>query len=108
MTLVSMPEQPRAPQPQIKMIYQPKKGGLLLMANNIEPLPPNKVYELWLLPANGGTPMPAGTFKPDTSGNAMMNHPMAAGMEAKAFAVTIEPEGGSQTPTMPIKMMTVS
>jgi len=36
-----------------------------------------------------------------------MNHSMAAGMEAKAFAVTIEPEGGSQTPTMPIKMMTV-
>jgi len=107
MTLVSMPEQPRPPQQQIKMIYQPKKGGLLLMANNMEPLPPNKVYELWLLPMNGGAPMPAGTFKPDTSGNAMMNHSMTAGMEAKAFAVTIEPEGGSQTPTMPIKMMTV-
>lgn len=107
MTLVSMPEQPRPPQPQIKMIYQPKKGGLLLMANNMEPLPPNRVYELWLLPANGGAPMPAGIFKPDTSGNAMMNHSMAAGMDAKAFALTIEPEGGSQTPTMPIKMMTV-
>jgi len=26
-------------------------------------------------------------------------------MEAKAFALTIEPAGGSQTPTMPIKMM---
>ena len=61
-----------------------------------------------LLPMNGGAPMAAGTFRPDTSGNAMMNHSMAEGMEAKAFAVTIEPEGGSQTPTMPIKMMTVS
>lgn len=108
MTLVSMPEQPRPPQPQIKMVYQPKKGGLLLMANNMEPLPANKVYELWLMPANGGAPMPAGTFKPDAGGNAMMNHSMTAGMEARAFAVTIEPEGGSQTPTMPIKMMTVS
>src|SRR5947209_2074904 len=105
MTLVSMPVQ--KPQPQIKMIYAPKKGGLLLMASNMEPLPADKVYELWLLPANGSAPMPAGTFKPDTSGNAMMNHSMAAGMEDKAFAVTIEPEGGSQTPTMPIKMMTV-
>lgn len=78
------------------------------MANNMEPLPANKVYELWLMPANGGAPMPAGTFKPDAGGNAMMNHSMTAGMEARAFAVTIEPEGGSQTPTMPIKMMTVS
>jgi anti-sigma-K factor RskA len=95
------------PQPQIKMIYAPKKGGLLLMANNLEPLPPNKVYELWLIPPSGA-PMPAGTFKPDAGGNAMMDHDMPSGMDAKAFAVTIEPEGGSQTPTMPIKMMPAS
>jgi len=93
------------PQPEIKMIYSPNKAGLLLMASNMEPLPPDKVYELWLLPARGGAPMPAGTFKPDSSGNAMMQHLMETGMEAKAFALTIEPAGGSQTPTMPIKMM---
>jgi anti-sigma-K factor RskA len=27
------------------------------------------------------------------------------GVEAKGFAVTVEPEGGSATPTMPIKML---
>jgi hypothetical protein len=93
------------PQPQIKMIYSPRKGGLLLMANNLDPLPPEKVYELWLLPMHGGDPVPAGTFKPKTNGSAMMDHSMTAGIEAKAFAITIEPEGGSQTPTMPIKML---
>jgi anti-sigma-K factor RskA len=93
------------PQPQIKMIYSPRKGGLLLMANNLDPLPQDKVYELWLLPMNGSAPMPAGTFKPQSDGSAMMDHSMTAGIEAKAFAITVEPEGGSQTPTMPIKML---
>jgi Anti-sigma-K factor rskA/Putative zinc-finger len=93
------------PQPQIKMIYSPRKGGLLLMANNLDPLPQDKVYELWLLPMNGSAPMPAGTFKPQSNGSAMMDHSMTAGIEAKAFAITVEPEGGSQTPTMPIKML---
>jgi hypothetical protein len=93
------------PQPQIKMIYSPRKGGLLLMANNLDSLPQDKVYELWLLPMNGSAPMPAGTFKPQSDGSAMMDHSMTAGIEAKAFAITVEPEGGSQTPTMPIKML---
>lgn len=102
-TLVSMNT---PPQPQVKTIYGPKMGRLLLMANNLEPLPANKVYELWLLPTSGPAPIPAGTFKPDAKGKAMMDHSMeTAGIAAKGFAITIEPEGGSQTPTMPIKMM---
>lgn len=90
-------------QPQAKTVYAPSKG-LLLMANNMEQLPQNKVYELWLLRADGGAPMPAGTFRPDPSGNVLMHHPMRSSIQAKAFAITIEPEGGSQTPTMPIVM----
>jgi hypothetical protein len=35
----------------------------------------------------------------------VMNPPLPIGLEAKAFAVTIEPEQGSATPTMPILMM---
>jgi anti-sigma-K factor RskA len=34
-----------------------------------------------------------------------MHHPMREAIQAKAFAITIEPEGGSQTPTMPIRMI---
>lgn len=94
------------PQPHATTIYGPKMGRLILMAHNIEPLPLNKVYELWLLPASGAAPMPAGTFKPNEKGEVMMDHSMeASGIEAKGFAITIEPEGGSQTPTMPIKMV---
>jgi hypothetical protein len=34
-----------------------------------------------------------------------MNPPLPAGVEAKAFAITIEPEQGSTTPTSDIIMM---
>ena len=93
------------PQPLMKMIYSPQKGSLILMATNAPPLPENKIYELWLLPADGGKPMAAGWFKTDSNGHAMMFHTMEiAGINARGFAVTIEPSGGSPTPTMPIVM----
>lgn len=93
------------PQPHASAFYSPKMGRLLLMASNLDPLPEKKTYELWLLPKDGA-PMPCGTFWPDAKGDAMMDHPLSeAGIEAKGFAITIEPEGGSQTPTMPIRMI---
>lgn len=91
------------PQPQGKAVYVPRSGQLVFMAGSMAPLPAGKAYELWLLPMSGAPPMPAGMFKPDSSGSAMvMMPPLPAGTEAKAFAVTIEPESGSPTPTMPI------
>jgi anti-sigma-K factor RskA len=92
-------------QPQMKMIYSPQKGSLLLMASNTPALPEDKIYELWLLPADGSAPMAAGWFKPDGKGNGMIFHKLkTAGIDAKGFAVTVEPAGGSQTPTSPIVM----
>lgn len=89
-------------QPQVKTIYQKDQGHVLLMASNLEPIPDNKVYELWLIPMSG-EPMPCGTFRIDHHGNSMMMHAMeTAGIEAKAFAVTVEPVGGSKTPSSPI------
>jgi anti-sigma-K factor RskA len=92
------------PQPQIKTVYSKQQGALLLMASNLTPLPENKIYQVWLLPADGGAPMSAGWFKPDSKGNGMMFHKMSSGLNAKGFAVTIENAGGSQTPTPPIVM----
>jgi anti-sigma-K factor RskA len=93
------------PQPQGKVMYVKDRASLIFLASNM-PMPPSqKMYELWLIPMKGA-PMPAGMFKPDAHGSAMViNPPLPAGMEAKAFAITIEPEAGSPTPTMPIVMM---
>lgn len=93
------------PPPYGNAIYSRQRGGLIFVAGNLHNLPPQKAYELWLIPKQGA-PLPAGVFKPDARGWAMVvNPPLPTGVEAKAFAITIEPEQGSQTPTMPIIMM---
>jgi hypothetical protein len=102
---LTLVKQQAPPQPQIKTVYSKQQGSLLLMASNLPLLPENKIYELWLLPADNGAPMPAGWFKPDSKGNGMMFHAMQSpGIGAKGFALTIEPAGGSLKPTMPIVM----
>jgi hypothetical protein len=87
------------PQPQGKVMYVRGSGMVVFLASNIPPAPPQKAYELWLIPANGA-PIPAGVFKPDAGGAAAVVHPpLPIGVEAKAFAITIEPEAGSSAPT---------
>jgi anti-sigma factor RsiW len=93
------------PQPQGKAIYVRDRSSLVFIASNLPAVPPQKAYELWLIPTNGA-PIPAGVFKPDSQGSAaVIEPPLPAGVTAKAFALTIEPEQGSATPTMPIVMM---
>jgi anti-sigma-K factor RskA len=93
------------PQPQGKVIYVRDRASLIFLASNLRTLPPQKAYELWLIPTSGA-PIAAGVFKPDAHGSAtVINPPLPAGVEAKAFAMTVEPEQGSSTPTMPIVMM---
>ena len=88
------------PQPQGKAIYVKSRGSLVFLANNLPALPPQKTYELWLIPASGAAPVPAGIFKPDARGSAtVVNPPLPAGTEAKTFAITVEPESGSPAPT---------
>ena len=93
------------PQPQGKAFYLRNRNSLVFLANNMPPLPPQKAYELWLIPTKGN-PIPAGVFKPDSRGSAtVVNPPLPAGTEAKAFAITVENESGSAAPTSPILMM---
>jgi len=84
------------PRPRGKAIYQRRNRNLIFFASNLPPLPAEKIYELWLFPANGGAPIAAGLFRPDARGSAtVVNPPLPEGVEAKNFAVTLEPESGS-------------
>jgi hypothetical protein len=86
-----------------RAVYLPARGGLVFQANNLKKLPEGKTYELWVIPANGSAPIPAGLFRPDAAGNASVMLPQIPwGVPAKAFGVTIEKDGGSETPTAPI------
>ena len=91
------------PLPSGRAVYLASRGALIFQASNLNPLPQNKTYELWVIPANGSRPIAAGLFKPDAAGNAaVVLPPIPAGVLAKAFGVTIEKAGGSDTPTLPI------
>ncbi len=91
------------PAPSARAVYLASSGGLILEASNMAPLPEHKAYALWVIPANGKAPIPAGLFWPDASGSASLVMPkLPAGVPAKAFGVTVESAQGSPWPTSPI------
>lgn len=91
------------PEPTGHAVYLAENGGLIFQGNDLAALPENKTYELWVIPANGQAPIPAGLFRPDAAGSAsLVLPPLPKGVEAKAFGVTIEKAEGSLTPTAPI------
>jgi hypothetical protein len=100
---VTLTETKQAARPVGHATYLPGKGALIFVASNLHPVAPAKTYELWLIPANGKAPIPAGLFRPDSTGSAsVVLPPIPLGVEAKGFGVTIEDAQGSQTPTLPI------
>jgi hypothetical protein len=100
---VTLTEGKATAQPSARATYLPERGALILLATNLKPLPEGKAYELWVIPANGKAPVPAGVFHPDSMGTAtLVLPPLPAGIAAKAFGVTIEKAGGADSPTMPI------
>jgi anti-sigma-K factor RskA len=96
---VSLTSQKAAKEPTGTAIFSPARKRMMLMASNLPAAPVGKAYELWVIPINGA-PIAAGVFKPDEHGNAViMDHPMPEGVVAKAFAITVEDESGSDKPT---------
>lgn len=90
-------------QPTGRAFYLADRGALIFQANNLKQLSEDRAYELWVIPANGTAPIPAGLFRPDPAGNAsLVLPPIPSGLSAKAFGVTIEKAEGSATPTLPI------
>ena len=99
---VSLSPQTTLHQPTATAIFSRAHKRMMFMASNLPAVPHGKAYELWIIPVSGA-PIAAGVFKADEHGNAiMMDHPMPEGVEAKAFAITVEDEAGSDKPTSPV------
>jgi anti-sigma-K factor RskA len=91
------------PAPTAHAVYLADRGALMMEANNLKPVPAGKTYELWVIPASGAAPVPAGIFTPNAEGYASVVLPqLPSGIPAKAFGITIENAGGAATPTLPI------
>jgi anti-sigma-K factor RskA len=91
------------PAPTAHTVYLAERGALVMEASHMAPAPAGKAYELWVIPADGAAPLPAGTFRPNAEGYASLVLPkLPSGVAAKAFGITLENASGSSTPTMPI------
>jgi Anti-sigma-K factor rskA, C-terminal len=91
------------PEPSGRVVYLADRGGLIFQGSNLAALPADKTYELWVIPANGTAPIPAGLFRPDATGSASVVMPaLPKDVPAKAFGITMEKAEGSATPTAPI------
>jgi anti-sigma-K factor RskA len=85
-----------------KVFVNPPQG-VLLIASELPQTPAGKTYEMWVVPKGGKAPLPAGTFQAGAGGNAMHIQRGAVDVnDAAAVAVTLENEGGSAAPTLPI------
>jgi anti-sigma-K factor RskA len=101
---VTLREKPQViKSPEGHTIYSAMTGKLIFTASNMPTPPPGKAYELWVLPVAGGAPIPAGTFTPDTQGNAaIIFPPLPTNVQASGFGVTVENAAGSPAPTSAI------
>jgi hypothetical protein len=97
MVAVKMPAAPTSPSPgSMATIYWNKSTkDVFLLLNNMPQPESGKQYQLWAIV--GGKPVDKGVFNMNDAGALikMKNTP-----EAEAFAVTLEKQGGSPTPTM--------
>jgi anti-sigma-K factor RskA len=92
------------PDPGIQLFWDRNRNSAILNAYRLRQLDPGKAYQLWFI--KDGKPVPSVTFKPESTGEAMVQPiEVPAEGDISAAAVTIEPEAGSQQPTMPIVMV---
>jgi anti-sigma-K factor RskA len=69
----------------------------ITMHDMVQP-PHGKVYQAWTMPKTGTDLQPSLTFVPDAHGVAVVALPADA-KDVAAVAITLEPDGGSKTPT---------
>ena len=83
-----------APDARVLVYWNAKEKATFLSIQNLPPAPKNMQYQLWAIVNK--KPVDAGVFINDVT--AMP--PMKGFENAESFAVTLEKEGGSLTPTM--------
>jgi hypothetical protein len=92
------------PEARAKVFWSEKAKRGIVVAGNLETLPPDRQYQLWVF-ANG-KPVDAGVFDADASGRALFeSKDLAAISTIENFAVTVEPRGGVPQPTGPVVLI---
>lgn len=83
------------------LFYAPGSGQGTLSVTGLTAPPQGRVYQLWYLGGERAVAEPGGTFSVDAQGNALL--PITQQVAPfQQIGLTVEPEGGSQTPTLPV------
>jgi anti-sigma-K factor RskA len=90
-----------APGAFAKLAYD-QSGHAMVMTKGLPAPPAGKEYQLWFIVADK-PPMRGRTFSTDSQGKGMLEDQVPdVALKSAVFAVTLEPQGGSASPTMPI------
>jgi anti-sigma-K factor RskA len=82
-------------------IYWDTQGNRWVVTADLPPAPEGQVYQLWFV--TPAAKISAGLINPNKKGHAFKVIEFPADItELAAAAITLEPEGGSEQPTMPI------
>ncbi|TLM85729.1 anti-sigma factor [Pseudarthrobacter sp. NamE2] len=80
------------------LLISPSEDAAVVKMNGVPAPPEGKVYQMWLIPKDGSAPVSQGLMDED----ALSKPAVVRGISsAAALGITVEPVGGSQSPTMP-------
>lgn len=86
----------KSPSSNIVAFWNPLTKKVYVEVLNLPVPPSDKQYQLWAI--SGGKPVDAGVMDIDPSDKSL--HEMKSMEDAQAFAITLEPKGGSVNPSM--------
>ena len=76
----------------------PSRDAAVVKMNGVPAPPAGKVYQMWLIPKDGSAPVSQGLM----DAQALSKPAVVKGIDsAAALGITVEPVGGSATPTLP-------
>ena len=76
----------------------PSRDAAVVKMNGVPAPPAGKVYQMWLIPKDGSAPVSQGLMDAE----ALSKPAVVKGIgSAVALGITVEPEGGSASPTLP-------
>ncbi|WP_083292314.1 anti-sigma factor [Arthrobacter sp. SW1] len=75
------------------------RDAMVVRMKDVPPPPADKVYQMWLIPQDGSAPVSQGLMDARTLSQPAVVKGLSG---AAALGVTVEPAGGSATPTLPI------
>lgn len=88
------------PEGTAELVFSESEDAAVVTLDSVPAPPEGKVYQMWRLPADGASPESLGTM----TGEDVSHTELAIeGINAySGLAITVEPEGGSETPTLPL------